>query len=461
MAAGKAEPPPPVKLSGAKKDSRAADSCEPQALRAAATKAEPLTAEVAEKIGDSELAGGRGVSCVKPVLAGATGRSERDAMLAAQKRKAPGTVEASRRAATGLKDPSTTEVVDIPEWCLEHADGQWRGYRTEQCRIGDVLVVYYVYHNGVWQQVGTALALEYSFAYTSDLIDRYAFQLTVRKYWGRGAGNFEGWFSVVAGAYCTNDCKESNGGTGLRPGRFDRGVVNDAESYWESTRSSEPGDIGYSYPSWEWHVDGLGFVPTQARTTTTPLIRCDNAFSTDGNESGDPETFAARQPTVGAGCVFPRATPVMTYSKTGSYPTLAAHIEAAQNSGLPGKYPDGPTLTRLQDPVKKRANGRTACPPSWVRPTGKSCDEYPFRSTKQGASTQEPQGTARTFAPPDLAWCEMDSAWGVPTGVTGPTGWSSCMIPKDDNSQGGAQLSPFYHGNRILDGDPFLVRITS
>ncbi|WP_203838421.1 hypothetical protein [Winogradskya humida] len=146
----------------------------------------------------------------------------------------------------------------------------------------------------------------------------------------------------------------------------------------------------------------------------------------------------------------------MTYSKGGQFGRLATHVEAAQQSGLPGAYPTGTPLRRLVDTVQKRLNGDTACPRVWVRPEGRSCDEYPPRSTKQGPA-QPPTGTARTFAPPNTDWCEIDPAWNVPTGVTGPTGWSSCMLPARENSVGGSLLGGFYRTNRVLDNDPFFI----
>lgn len=67
------------------------------------------------------------------------------------------------------------------------------------------------------------------------------------------------------------------------------------------------------------------------------------------------------------------------YSLSGPYPQLAQHIQAAQDSGLPN------VLTRVTDPNISDANRATACPSSYPRPDGFSCDEYPFASTYQGA----------------------------------------------------------------------------
>jgi hypothetical protein len=45
--------------------------------------------------------------------------------------------------------------------------------------------------------------------------------------------------------------------------------------------------------------------------------------------------------------------------------------------------------------------------------------------------------------------------------VTGPTGYSVCMINATQNSTGGSVLnSQFYAPNRVIDRDPFYVSVT-
>jgi len=456
VSAGKAKPPNPIKLDPGTAHPKMGDSCTPSALDAAAAKAKPITAGQATKIG-GQYAGLKLVTCVKRGDTGSGGRAARaarDAALTSARRAAPGALRAPHDAMAALKvrkngNPQPKQVLPIPDWCYEHVDDGWWGFRTSMCEISDVTVSIYIISNGEPVLIGTAKALEYGYAYTSDLIDRFAFQLTVTKYWGERAGNSP--LAEVDGtAFCFDDCKPDGGSVRLQPGRFQNDVRNDGDSFWLSTRS-EPGGIGYPTPEWEYNVTYLGAVPSEPAFVQPPQIRCDNAFSDDGDDSGDPGV--GLRATLGAGCVFPGITPVMTYSKTGAYPTLAEHIDDAQNSGLPGKYPSGTVLTRLQDAVKKRENGTKACPPAWARPDEKTCDEYPFRSTYQGAA--QTTGSARTFS-----WCDMDPAWNVPTGVTGPDGWSSCMIDKADNRNGGAALGAFYSSNRVLDKDPFWVEIT-
>jgi hypothetical protein len=115
-------------------------------------------------------------------------------------------------------------------------------------------------------------------------------------------------------------------------------------------------------------------------------------------------------------------------------------------SGLPGRLSTGTYLTRLTDQTKINANGATACPSSIPRPTGKSCDEYPFRSTNQGASTGG-SAVARSF--PD---CQMPDPQ-----RTGATGFSRCFIIAGQNSSAGGTLGGFYANERMLQGDPFQV----
>jgi len=179
---------------------------------------------------------------------------------------------------------------------------------------------------------------------------------------------------------------------------------------------------------WNLTVSGAGWGNPVAVDLPLATSRCDDTF----------------RPRL-AGCVFPGVTGLAGISQSAA-PTYARHVYEAQMSGLPGRLSTGTVLTRLQNVTQKRANYNLSCPTSLVRPAGYSCDEYPFQSTYQGASTGG--GTlART-----LPWCQVP---GVQR--TGPSGWSRCMILVGDNSSGGGQLSGSYSSERLLDGDPFVV----
>jgi hypothetical protein len=84
--------------------------------------------------------------------------------------------------------------------------------------------------------------------------------------------------------------------------------------------------------------------------------------------------------------------------------------------------PYGMPLERLTDPELINQNYGTACPNYLPRPEGKSIDEYPFKSTYQGAYT--------------LGWL---------------IGWSYKMIDEEENSLAGSEPGSFYALNRIID----------
>jgi hypothetical protein len=217
------------------------------------------------------------------------------------------------------------------------------------------------------------------------------------------------------------------------------GQTVDVESYFNSTatargavgRSTTEVSYRFTNPKWTSNPSTVYVIPPLA-------IRCDNAVP---------------GPNPIPGCVVPDWAPIMTYSSSGPYEELAWHILAAQESGLPGSHPDyglsNPApLNRLVDEILQARNRSTACPDSWTRPPGLSCDEYPMASTRQGAHTAG--GPGRTFE-----GCQVPLSAG-----TGPSGFSSCMIDDTENSQGGTALGTFLTNQRILDNDAYYVWIT-
>lgn len=176
--------------------------------------------------------------------------------------------------------------------------------------------------------------------------------------------------------------------------------------------------------------------------TDPPLeVRCDDEIST-------------QRP----GCVFSQYTPSMVYSMSGPYPELARHIGMAVEYGMPN--PRRNALTRLVDPLLQRRNGDRACKASYPRPEGKSCDEFPFRSTYEGAYTSDPDGAKGLKAlelPVNICHIRVEDPadpWG------GNIGYTVCMINEEQNTRGGRALQTFYYQNRVIDGDPFYVNLT-
>ena len=153
-------------------------------------------------------------------------------------------------------------------------------------------------------------------------------------------------------------------------------------------------------------------------------------------------------------CVFANIPGELRIDPTG-ISQFRDHVLQAQASGLPGGIGSGTYLTRLMDSTLNGKNGSTACPQSLNRPTGYQCDEYPFRSTYQGAFTATDEfgnsmaGVARSFN-----GCQMPQG---DLNRTGPNGWSRCFINETQNLSAGGRLGGQYGEWRILDGDKFQV----
>jgi hypothetical protein len=310
-------------------------------------------------------------------------------------------------------------VVPAPDWCS--TDGSWAFQRTGACTVtGGVLTVYRTDQYGTYV-IGQIAFNTVKYEYTSADSYLVGWQVSMQPYawWGEVLG------STVSGtASCSGACWVQGVNFPSQP--FAVGELANGESFHQTT-ATYPGAVDTMTPSWTITARNPAWSNTPTLTLTAPEVRCDDA--TPGKDIG---------------CVFANVTPVLTYSLSWPYPELARHIADAQGSGLPS------LLTRLTDPGLIEANRATACPDSYPRPDGKSCDEYPFASTYQGAAFTG--GGPRTFD-----WCQVDI--GQP-GSTGESGYSVCMIDADQNSGGGSALGSFYGDNRVIDHDAFYVSIT-
>jgi hypothetical protein len=202
-----------------------------------------------------------------------------------------------------------------------------------------------------------------------------------------------------------------------------------------TTTATTSGAIAHSTATTYYHFTGSNGVSTEG-SISAPRIRCDNAMPG----------------TINTGCAFDQFVPTLQYSRSGSRAQVAAHIQQAQASGLPGSAAAGSFLHRMTNSTLSTKNGSTACgspPPAPLAPAGNSCDEYPFRSTLEGAYTGG--GTARTQA---------GCYYVIVNPSTGSSGYSICSVNLDQNRNAGADLGGFYTRNRVIDRDPFMVEIT-
>lgn len=321
------------------------------------------------------------------------------------------------------------DPLPLPNFCYTYAYQGWVNYREVACSISSRTAL--IIDAETREPLGGIDYLLADYAFTSHNIPTFARQVIVSVFGGWGLGLSPG--TTVEGTItCDGVCVPSVRPFGPEPATND--TVASGLGVFPTT-VVVPGEIGYANTSVTYFFTNPEWVPFPLTASSPPLIRCDNALP--GNNTG-------------IGCVFPNHTPVMQYARDGSYPELARHIGDAQGSDLPGAYPSGPPLTRLTDPALRDANGDRACPRRYTRPDTKTCDEYPFRSSYQGASTANPQGPARTFD-----WCQIPEPAG-----SGPVGYSVCMIDATQNSSGGLALLDFYNSQRVLDRDAFRVWIT-
>jgi hypothetical protein len=151
-------------------------------------------------------------------------------------------------------------------------------------------------------------------------------------------------------------------------------------------------------------------------------------------EIGEPTSVRCDStPSVGpatGGCVYHQYVPTYDVSTMNNDTAQVAwHILWAQRNLVNhwGWQGHGPALTRTRDLALIRANRRVACggrPPAG----GKSCDEYPFATTQEGASRNS-----------DYSWH---------------------MVPARQNSlEGSRYRRPWYNSVRLLEGDKFWVNV--
>jgi hypothetical protein len=321
------------------------------------------------------------------------------------------------------------DLIPLPQFCIDHAFDGWWMNRTQACAIASKTVVVIEMPSGL--PVGTLQFLELNFSYTSGSIATWAQQIELSPFSGTGLGLAPG--TLATGfATCRQSCVLNS--SSFPPQAATVGRDAEGEAFFDTTATTV-GVVGDAFTTFTYTFTNPAWTtPTTPGSASPPRVRCDNAVP------------GYNQP----GCAFMDYVPAMIYSRDGAFPELARHIGDAQASGLPGAYPDGPPLVRMVDDAQQDANRNTACPRSYPRPATKSCDEYPMASTEQGAA-QPPLGPGRTHS-----WCSISA---LPTGVTSPTGYSSCMIDAWQNSVGGSALNTFFQNNRIIDDDRFYVWI--
>ena len=327
------------------------------------------------------------------------------------------------QSATPMTADTARAGVAPPQWC-EDSKGKVVGIRKAVCLVGGIDYTTKQRVNGVWRETGRAKLLYISYSYGDSGLGTIGHQIEVAAYDGWGDALNRG--SVKGSASKGGACKVSESKFPKKP-LMPKNSWRLGESFFDTTIHTA-GTKGKCKSTWTLTFQAPGYSDALLPVSFNEF-RCDNATA------GRP----------GVGCVVPWYPSILWYSQS-SYPDLASHVKRAQASGLPGGSFKRP-LTRTTDAQIIRDNRQKACgdAPSIQ---GKSCDEYPIATSKQGLSAG---GTRRTFSGCDLP--------NIPTG-SGPKGASACMINASDNNAQGGLNTQFFRSERMLEGDPFQIRIS-
>ncbi|WP_230195697.1 NucA/NucB deoxyribonuclease domain-containing protein [Streptomyces coriariae] len=324
---------------------------------------------------------------------------------------------------SALSSGTTSASVSPPQWC-EESTGTPLGTRTQVCQTNAGIYTTYKKVDGVVSISGQAKLLIINYSYTDTGLGTFAHQIETSAYQGWG----EALKATISGKATRNgQCKVQSSSFPSKP----LSPLNSwqvGESFFDTTAVND-GDIGTCATKWTITILNGSQLPVNAVYELNE-IRCDNATP------GRPKV----------GCVVPWFPSLLSYSAARA-PGLVRHVTLAQQSGLPGATFEKP-LRRTTDSALIGRNRLMACgdAPSIQ---GKSCDEYPFASTKNGLATG---GNRRTFDD-----CDLPS---IPSG-TGASGVSVCMVPKEDQDYQGGTNTQFYRSERVINKDPFRVGFTA
>ncbi|MYV98391.1 hypothetical protein [Streptomyces sp. SID3343] len=333
-------------------------------------------------------------------------------------------------------------IVPLPQWCLEKAFTGWWYTRYASCDISERHVA--IIDVTTQQPLGTMNFVQYAYTYSTDISSTWINQIEVKPVTQVGVTAEA---RAQGTATCAGACSTTSSDFPSQPVSLTKSGFG--EGRFASTIPAT-GGVGSANTTWTRWFTGTTWTATNQVTITPPQrVRCDSM------------TRGTQFP----GCVFPDYAPQFNVS-SATNPNFAGHLRNALASGLPGGgWPNGTPLTRMMDEADGRRNGDRACPQAgnggYPRPPGFSCDEYPFRSTWEGALTQTYLSPPNPNPPMPVVPGRTFSGCQIPQlgSGTGPQGWSACMIPAGENSSGGGLLTSFYRSNRVIELDHFYVYV--
>ncbi|TNM38309.1 hypothetical protein FHP29_13615 [Nocardioides albidus] len=199
-----------------------------------------------------------------------------------------------------------------------------------------------------------------------------------------------------------------------------------------TTDNMRAGDLGPLHPEADMSFVRRGTVAVgaQASVLMTLAIFKPGRFGPNSLRQDVPRIRCDYKAYIGgAGCVFVDAQPTLKqFLSSPTTPDIVAHIKRAQSSLNRhwGRRTDGTALNRMYDIPAKKLNRKAAKNQCRIKGIVNSCDEYSYASTYQGCA---------------IVTCDVAG------------------VPRTQNSLQGTQLQKFYRANRLLDDDPFWVKV--
>jgi hypothetical protein len=215
--------------------------------------------------------------------------------------------------------------------------------------------------------------------------------------------------------------------------------VWDTKPHWNLTYTSPDKGALFDQGNQQRVLSTVTMDLSASSPNSAPYLEGSNVYN-----SGVRYDYAGKVAGKYKGTVFTKARVELVMSqKDSAVNESAVHIYDALNRpertfpSWPGKSVPGSKepLRRVVDPKKIEDNRKKSikeCKKVWgdYAGSGLECDEYPFASTKEGSTKGDNRFSVR-------------------------------LIDGKDNRKGGERLNEMYTLNRVLDGDPFYVKITN
>jgi len=329
-----------------------------------------------------------------------------------------------------------------PVWCSTSGDNEWWYTRFSAC-LSNAPVTYEEYDSKGRKELGTAslsVSQDIELEPTSSTWEE-SDHVSVKKVTG-DVRTLEIGFT----ASCSSPCSTENASpwAGLQP--IQEGETLSGTIAYKDSPTRSPNYIERRY---ELEITQPGTVPTKPYVNWAgPVtLRCDNLV---GNSPG---------------CVVPAYTP--TFDVPLSQWGAAAATYAWVQTMLPdhwGSFTAEKPLHRLATYARQKANRDKICRDgTWRKDPAvpnDSCDEYPFAATYESGPMLGLRGSQCAEIEPEKVGGQWDVKLLNAAAVTKAARCVRGHVPGPQNTAAGGALGNFATEQRLVDYDPYWVRIT-